>query len=180
MIITHPRLPVHIASHCRNGHAIAEFTSHWQLFMSLFVSDNYITTVLLLLCSLEENPFFSVHKTVPCGINTDIDLNFEPEFDEIIKTIDRTEYDIILPVELNLDMLVDKLRVKNVLTPFQHNINSVLDNLDRSKFKTFCQREYRQITSLTDKIKFQGPVKCQELGEFYTAMHEYIPVLNSF
>ena len=77
------------------------------------VSDNYITTVLLLLWSLEENPFFSVHKTVSCGINTDIDLNFEPEFDdefdEIIKTIVRTECDIILPVELNLDMSIDKL-----------------------------------------------------------------------
>lgn len=133
-----------------------------------------------MLCSLEENPyFFPVHEIVPCGINTDIDLNFEPEFDddfdEIIKTIDRKESDIVLPEELNLDILIDKLRVKDVLTPFQQNTNSVLDNLDRSKFKIFCQREYKQITSLTDKIKFQGPVKCQDLGEFYSAMHDRIP-----
>ena len=79
----------------------------------------------------------------------------------------------ILPVELNTDIIKGKLRVKNGLTPFQHNTNCILEELDRSKFKTFCQREYKQITSIIEKIKFEGPVKCQNLGEFYTAMHKY-------
>ena len=70
-----------------------------------------------MLCSLEENPyFFPVHVIESYGINTDTDLSFKPEFDddfdEIVETIDGKECDIILPEELNWDMLIDKLRVK--------------------------------------------------------------------
>lgn len=56
----------------------------------------------LLLCSLGENPcFVAVHEVVdlPSPVNAGIDLNFEPEFDDefddIIKAIDRKECDII-------------------------------------------------------------------------------------
>ena len=45
--------------------------------------------------------------------------------------------------------------------------------MDKSKFKIFYQREYQQITSLTDKIKFEGPILCQVLGEVYSVMHKY-------
>ena len=63
--------------------------------------------------------------------------------------------------------------LKDVLTSYQENTNSVLDNMDKSKFKIFYQREYQQITSLTDKIKFEGPILCQILGEVYSVMHKY-------
>jgi hypothetical protein len=117
------------------------------------------------------------NETVPCVVDNDIDLNFDSDFDEeldeVIRKINTEESDTDLPQELNLDLILENLKTKDAVTPFQNQTNIILNEIDRSKFKTFCQREYRQITSLVEKMNFQGPVKCKDLGNFYTCMHAY-------
>ena len=72
-----------------------------------------------------------------------------------------------------MSTILEKLKYTDPVTTFQYNTNSILNKLDGSQLTTFCQKEYKEITSLTDKIKFKGAVKYRDLGMFYTAMHKY-------
>ena len=71
--------------------------------------------ICFVFCRPEKNPTaYPVHETVPCGINTDIDLQFEPEYDdEIIKNIDATEYGILLYTCNEIHLIQLLFRIEN-------------------------------------------------------------------
>lgn len=129
-------------------------------------------------CRLEETTsVYTVQDVLTYAVDADIDINcdheFDEDFDNIISAIDFKDNQIELPEELNLDIILEKLKSDEVLTPFQCNVNSILNNLDKTKYKFFCKREYKRIESLVDKMKFEGPVKCKYIGQFYTSIHEH-------
>ena len=145
-----------------------------------------LTVVTLLICFIcrqkEATNFFTVPEVLNNDILPDIEISeensfdeeFDEEFDDIIKTINLQGNQIEIPEDLNLNMITEKLITDEVLTPFQYNTNCILNNLDRLKYLNFCQGEYYKIMSLIETLKFEGPVKAKDLGQFYSSIHEHL------
>lgn len=103
--------------------------------------------------------------------DTDIDTlcenQFDTEFEQIINEIDQLDVVGDIPEDLNLDQIVKDMWTEKVLTPFQDKVNTIIESLNKQKYRLFCCREYN-FKDLIDKMNFTGPDKCVDLGEFFS------------
>ena len=150
---------------------------------SQFIIINQIYLIKIIIFDLNfrktEKLVFSCTTDTPLiPFDTDIDAQcegqFDSEFEEIISEIDALDVVDNLPQDLNLDQIVRDMITDEILTPFQDKVNSIINCLDKHKYRVFCCKEYNFLKDLLDKMNFTGPVKCSDLGDFYTSAHKHL------
>lgn len=90
-------------------------------------------------------------------VDSQCEEQFDTEFEELIKNIDIINASCEIPDDLDLDEVVNKLKTEEVLTPFQDNVNNIIDNLNKAKYKEFCSREFKVLKGLMEKNAIHRP-----------------------
>jgi hypothetical protein len=119
-----------------------------------------------------------VYTIQDIGVNTAIDINddidLDEEFDDIIRSLDSVDDEYELPEDLDLNQIFEELKEPGPFSTFLVNQNTILSNMDKSKYKQFCKQEFKAISNLHDKVKStEGAVKCKELAKMLVEMHEH-------
>jgi hypothetical protein len=105
--------------------------------------------------------------------------DLDDDFNDIISALDDVSFQecaqVQLPDSLSLQTILEEVKSKVVITPYQYENNETLSRINMTSLEIYVKKQYKKLKELLDSCptSTSGQIVSKDLGKFYFDEHTY-------